>query len=802
VTGSTRLTRYVLGQLLVPTLLGLLLFTFVMLMNELFLVAQKIIALGLTWDLSARLIAYQLPRLAVMTIPMGTLLGTLVAIGRFSADHEWVAMQSAGMGPWFLLRPVALHGLLAAMLSLFLYAVVFPQANFAARSLQGEIAFSTHLGSDLRPRVFYTDLPGAVLFVNDIRPGTQGRLEGVLIHRAKAAGDKDQMIIALEGDIYPSPDRSGSLEMDLQDALIHAYDPASPDGYHTARFGHYHVKFDPPPILEAYRNAPRKSFLDKNLAELVEELHLAKDEKSDVVREIRTRRAVQELNQRFALPAAALLFAILAVPLGITRVRSGKGAGFAIAIIVIAVYWVIFTSTRDLGGQGHVPVALGVWSANLVMVVWIAIALIRLRRSVGRRTRLSALLFPVHAAAEGFATIARRLRPSPDRVNGSEPTARTVRSGATSRFVGLLDRYVSLYFVRILGLSLASTYVVYAIVELKYLLDGAIENRQPLSLILSYFQYLTPGMFNLILPISCLLGSVIAFTLMARSGELTAVLSSGVSLRRATVPVVLITLILCGVLFLVQNDVAPVTNQKAQQLKDQILGRAPRTYGVSPGGRWTLGSEGRLYHYRHYDTETQTFQGLSVFTIDRETPAIIDHRFGESARWEKGRWILGPGWHLAFDPSGDSQSFEETEDGARIELDPPENFGRKERTLAARGDYLAQLNLSELREQIESLRASGYDTTRLEVDYQGKLAHPLTPFVIVLLGLPFAFRIGRRGSMYGIGVALLLVIVYWSVMAVFLALGHESILPPILAAWAPNLLFSILGLYMILHIRT
>jgi LPS export ABC transporter permease LptG len=344
--------------------------------------------------------------------------------------------------------------------------------------------------------------------------------------------------------------------------------------------------------------------------------------------------------------------------------------------------------------------------------------------------------------------------------------------------------------------------MVYAIVELKYLLDGAIENRQPLTLIFQYFQYLTPGMFNLILPISCLLGSVIAFTLMARSGELTAVLSSGVSLRRATVPVVLITLILCGVLFLVQNDVAPVTNQKAQQLKDQILDRAPRTYGVSAGGRWTLGSEGRLYHYRHYDTETPTFQGLSVFTIDRETPAIVDHRFGENARWENGRWILGPGWHLAFDSGAESQSFEETADGTPVELDPPENFGRKERTLAARGDYLAQLNLSELRDQIESLRASGYDTTRLEVDYQGKIAHPLTPFVIVLLGLPFAFRIGRRGSMYGIGVALLLVIVYWSVMAVFLALGHESLLPPILAAWAPNVLFSILGLYMILHIRT
>jgi LPS export ABC transporter permease LptG len=704
-------------------------------------------------------------------------------------------MQSAGLGPGSLLRPVAVHGLLAALFSLLIYTVVFPEANFAARSLQGEIAFSTHVGSDLRPRIFYTNLPNTVLFVDEIRPGTQGRLEGVLIHRSKALGEQDQFIVALEGDIYPSSDRSGSLEMDLQDAVIHAYDPASPEAYRTTRVAHYHLKVDPAPILEAFRDTPRKTFLDKNLSELVDELRLAREEKSDLVREIRTRRAIQELNQRFALPAATLLFAILAVPLGITRVRSGKGAGFFMAIIVIAIYWVIFTSTRDLAGRGHMPAALGVWAANIVMTVWIAIALFRLRRSSGRRTGLSSLLFPFRAA------LSRRLRPRPVPPNGAEPATRTVRSGTTNRFVGLVDRYVSVYFLRILGLSLASTYLVYAIVEVKYLLDGAIENRQPLTLILSYFQYLTPGMFNLILPISCLIGSVVAFTLMARSGELTAVLSSGVSLRRVTVPVLLITLLLCVVLFLVQDNVVPISTQKAQQLKDQIFGRVPRSYGLSPGGRWSLGSEGRLYHYRHYDGETRTFQGLRVFTIDRDTPAIRDHRFGESARWENGRWILGPGWHMAFAANGDSQ-FELTEDGATILMDPPENFAEKQRTLEARDDYIAQLDIAELREQIESLRVSGYDTTRLEVDFQRKLAHPFTPFVIVLLGLPFAFRIGRRGSMYGIGVALLLVIVYWAIMAVFLALGHESLLPPILAAWAPNVLFSILGLYLILHIRT
>ena len=100
--------RALLGALLV--MLVLLLFTFVMLMNELFFVAQKAVAHGLGWGASGRLILYELPRLVVMTIPMGTLLGTLVAVGRLSADHEWVGMQSAGLGPFALLRPVSPPG--------------------------------------------------------------------------------------------------------------------------------------------------------------------------------------------------------------------------------------------------------------------------------------------------------------------------------------------------------------------------------------------------------------------------------------------------------------------------------------------------------------------------------------------------------------------------------------------------------------------------------------------------------------------------------------------------------------------
>ena len=135
-------------------------------------------------------------------------------------------------------------------------------------------------------------------------------------------------------------------------------------------------------------------------------------------------------------------------------------------------------------------------------------------------------------------------------------------------------------------------------------------------------------------------------------------------------------------------------------------------------------------------------------------------------------------------------------------LDPPENFASRERRLRDRGDLSEQLSVEELRSEIRELESSGYDTTHLRVSYHGKWSQAFTPLVMVVLGLPFAFRIGSRGSLYGIGVALLLVLVYWAVFAIFNALGLEAFLDPIVAAWAPNVIFTLLGAYLLLYVRT
>lgn len=846
---ARRLHGYLLGELVLPTLLGLALYTFTLLMNEFFLVARQAVSRNLGWDVILQMFAFQIPKVLVLTIPMATLLGTLIATGRLSSDHEWVAMQSAGLGPPFLMRPVLLHGLLATALAFFVYSEVVPRASYASKNLLDRVLATSSLAADLRPRVFYDDLPGAVLFVDEIPPGGQGALQRVFVHQAATGPeDADQIILARAGRLYPSRDARGVLDVELEDGMHYSYRPATPDTYVASHFDRYRFSLDPPSYLRPAQNERNKTVQDMTLGDLLRERSASREEPNHVIRPFRQRSAFLELNQRFALPAACLLFALLAMPLGVSHARSGKGAGFAVSLAIIFVYWVLFIVTRNQASRGRLPVLLGAWGANLAIGLWIAWAYARMSSRAGaartagigealrdrarilrerifpskpsraqrgalRRFVVSIASLAVLAGAAMFL-ITEALRRVPA---GPVPDSGQLGRGVLPLFllatgvmtvVGLLgriDRHLVMQYLKVLFLTLVSAYVVYSIAELKGLLDGVFQNRQPVSLVGRYFKFYAPGMLQFTLPVSCLVAGVVSFTLLSRKGELTALKAAGMSMRRAVAPVVAVTVLLCGVLFVIQDRIAPFTNRKAQEVRDRIFGRAPRSYGFGTpgGGRWTFGTQSRLYHYRFYDPIQHQFQGLSVLRLDSRGERIVEQVFVASARWNGSAWEVEKGWQWNM-PSGvpGRGGFRAFEGPEVVELDPPESFSRREATLTLGSDLPDQMSLEELGQQIRSLHGSGYDTTRLRVGYFGKLAQPLTPLVMLLLGVPFAFRVGRSGSLYAIGVSLVLVIVYWATLAIFRAMGLETILPPLLAAWAPNVVYGFLGAYLLLYVRT
>jgi lipopolysaccharide export LptBFGC system permease protein LptF len=157
---------------------------------------------------------------------------------------------------------------------------------------------------------------------------------------------------------------------------------------------------------------------------------------------------------------------------------------------------------------------------------------------------------------------------------------------------------------------------------------------------------------------------------------------------------------------------------------------------------------------------------------------------------------MSDGWSREFGPAIKDKDFGYEPFERRIAtLEPPEYFV----TEARQPDLMT---FGELKGYIAELRASGYNVLEHEVGLQRKVAFPFVTIVMTLIAVPFAVSTGRRGAMYGIGVGIVLALLYWTMISVFAAFGQAGLIDPMLAAWAPNLIFGAAAAYLLLTVRT
>ena len=112
------------------------------------------------------------------------------------------------------------------------------------------------------------------------------------------------------------------------------------------------------------------------------------------------------------------------------------------------------------------------------------------------------------------------------------------------------------------------------------------------------------------------------------------------------------------------------------------------------------------------------------------------------------------------------------------------------------------MTAAQLRRTVEELASSGFNYLPQQVALQRKIAFPLVTFVMTLLAVPFGVTTGRRGALYGIGLGAAIALLYWLVMSVFVAIGSAGLLPPVLAAWTPNIIVTACAAYLMLTAKT
>jgi LPS export ABC transporter permease LptG len=368
-------------------------------------------------------------------------------------------------------------------------------------------------------------------------------------------------------------------------------------------------------------------------------------------------------------------------------------------------------------------------------------------------------------------------------------------------FSTTIDRHVLKRYLAILAGCVVSFFTLIGVYEFIQILDDLVGKGQPMSLAATYLGYRVPFMLSQVLPMSCLMSCVLTYGIMSRFNEVTAIKASGTSIYRLSVPVVLATLAVSVLAYVNYDYVMPFSNQQATQIRDQIRGRSPRSYGVGDR-RWVFGGGGRLFNFRNYTappmstlafSDSGTFEGFSVYFLDPATFEMRGRLYSREAQYVSGHWILRDGWEREFGSEG-----EVFERFAEKKFDFPEDTG----FFVKEWKTPEQMNYSELKRLINDLTRRGYDAQELLVDLYSKTSFPLVPLTLVVLGLPFCFRLGKHGSLYGIGVAILLAGLYFLAFSATSALGGTGMMPAFLAAWAPSILFISVGTYLLLRTPT
>jgi lipopolysaccharide export LptBFGC system permease protein LptF len=189
---------------------------------------------------------------------------------------------------------------------------------------------------------------------------------------------------------------------------------------------------------------------------------------------------------------------------------------------------------------------------------------------------------------------------------------------------------------------------------------------------------------------------------------------------------------------------------------------------------------------------------VNVYELNPATFRLTRHISAERARWEPGlsTWIFQNGWEREFSDNKETFNPFRGQTATFSELAEPPGYFLKE----VKQDK--QMNFLELGAYIRELQQSGFDTIRLQVQYHKKFSVPLFAVIMALISVPFAFISAHRGAMAGIGVSFGIAIAYWAVSQLFEQVGNVSQLPAGLAAWSPDLVFTLTGLYFFARMKT
>jgi lipopolysaccharide export system permease protein len=354
-----------------------------------------------------------------------------------------------------------------------------------------------------------------------------------------------------------------------------------------------------------------------------------------------------------------------------------------------------------------------------------------------------------------------------------------------------LDRYVLREFLKVLAATALGFPALVIVIDLTEKLSQYIARKLPIGDVALAYLYGIPDTMFLVLPAAVLFATVFTIGAFTRHSELTAAKASGISFHRFILPIGLGALGATFVGLALTEVVPPLNARRMELLQEKTFRNANKRSNFAYAAE-----EGRVYKIAYADVGTASLQSIEIERqgLGPDYPTyVIAAKEGSYAA--NGRWMLKNGvMHLLPDSmSNVTVSFDSL-------VDP--HFTEAPASLMANPKAPAEMGYRDLGKFIRAMERSGTDVNKLRVERMLKIAIPVTCVIIMLFGAPLATSTQRGGTAYGIGISLATTVLFLVLLQLTQAIGAGGLMKPELAAWLPGAIFTAVGTFLLIRVRT
>jgi LPS export ABC transporter permease LptG len=495
-----------------------------------------------------------------------------------------------------------------------------------------------------------------------------------------------------------------------------------------------------------------------------------------------------EVHKKFSTSFACIVFVFIGVPLGIMARQGSMAVSVSYSIFFFVLYWIFLIGGERLADNLVISPALAMWSCNVIIGSFGIILIIRMVRestfiNYGPIIKLLRKIF----GSRKKKTYSKLVKETPVDIIFQIPKL------ALNKVVGILPSYLIRKFISNLIAVFGALVIIFVVID--YVSNLRLFDRAYFPDILLYYWYYLAWFLQLIFPIGILLASMFSMTSLAIHSELTAIKAAGMSIHRLTFAILFLGLLLSVFNFILGEKIIPYANLKKKEVYDCM--RSGKKYykneAVASRSRnfyrdfYYFGNKNTAYHFDEINVSNK--QARVVRRDKFKSNKIVENISAEYLTYTSGdKWLFINGEKKSFQ-NGIYKSVKfDTLPDAIIDVSPQE--------MVVPIKSIENMSYWELKDLLEKVKKRGENVFVYQADLHFKIALSFLSFIVMLLGLSVTARVGRKGGTASFGIGLLLVFSFWILSQLILALGKNGTIDPVLAAWAGNILYLVIGLFL------